>query len=105
MAASSLRLVEIGMVFDLVGDDRLGRQPHRLGERGDREVRDADMARQAAALGVAERAHALADGNGGIGPVDEQKVDLSRARAASDSPRPIVCSGAVAKRVAAAPWW
>ena len=34
------------------------------------------MSRQAPSLGFAERGHALADCNGRVGPVDEQKVDV-----------------------------
>ena len=51
------RLVEIGVVLALVGDERLARQRHRLVEQRDREVGDADMAGEpgALALGTAPR--------------------------------------------------
>ena len=79
------------MVLDLVDDDRLARQAHRLVEQRDREVGYADVARQAAALRVSQRPQALRQRNGGIGPMQKQEGPSQRRAAASDSPSTDFC--------------
>src|SRR4029079_2142830 len=51
------------------------RRGYRLVEQRNREVRDADVARQAAALGVTQRPHSLRNPHRWIGPMNECQVE------------------------------
>ena len=69
-------LRQIGVVLDLVGDQRFRTDPHRLVEHGDGEIRHSDMARQPAALGLGERAERLRKQHFRLRPVHQQEVDI-----------------------------
>ena len=58
-------LVQPGMMLDLIGHDRLIGDRHGLFQKLGREVRNADMAREAATLRIAEGKHLLAERTGG----------------------------------------
>src|SRR5258708_34694099 len=69
------RLVEIGMALDLVGDELRLRKFYRLIDQCDREVRDADVAREPPLLRVVERADGFLERHRSIWPVQKQKLD------------------------------
>jgi hypothetical protein len=74
-------LVEMRVIFALVGDERLGGELHRLLDHGGREIGDADMARHAATLCERQALQAVAKRDLVVGPVDQQQVDLVEAKA------------------------
>ena len=73
-------LIEIGMTFDLVADQRLRREPVRLLDHGHSEIRNADMPRQPVTLDLAQPAERLRERDLRIGPVQQQQVDLALAQ-------------------------
>ena len=54
-----LRLVEIGMILRLQGDQRFGTERDRLVEQRDVEIGDADVAGKPGPLGLGQRRHGL----------------------------------------------
>src|ERR1700751_472883 len=67
-----LRLVEKGMAFDLIADQRLGRKLGGFLEKLDREIRHADVAGEPVALDLAQRAERVGKRNLWIGPMEQQ---------------------------------
>ena len=72
-----LRLIQIGMILGLQGQQRLGAEMNRLVEQRGGEVGDADMARLALPFGLGQRRHGLAQRNVRVGPMNEQQVDAT----------------------------
>src|SRR5262249_21396195 len=75
-----LGLVQKWMTFDLVADQRFAGQPHSLFDEFNCEIRNPDMARQAVALDLAERAERVAEWNLRIGPMQQQQVYSGQAQ-------------------------
>ena len=75
---SHLRLIHVGVPFDLVGHHVLGRQQlHRLPEL-DGEVRQRDVPRAAFALHTAQRADRVGERNARVRPAHQQEIDLGK---------------------------
>ena len=75
--ASTILVVSmIRMAFALQVDQRLRAERDRLVEQRDVEIRHADVAREAVALGLGERAHGSFSGICGVRPVHQQQVDI-----------------------------
>src|SRR6516225_10031289 len=75
-----LGLVQERMTFDLVADQGFARQSHGLFDEFNCEIRNADMACQAVALDLAERAERAAEWNLRIGPMQQQQVHFAQAQ-------------------------
>src|SRR5215468_2549863 len=73
--AEDLGLIEVGMHFELLVDQRLLGEPRRLVEQRDVEVGDADMLRLALALDLVEERDRLAERHARARPVDQQEID------------------------------
>ncbi|MNS69628.1 hypothetical protein D3C72_1029450 [compost metagenome] len=79
MAARRLqhhRLVEIGVVFDLVGHDRSLGKLHRLGHQRRIEVGDADMAHLAGLPHLVQRSDLFGKRDRVVRPMQQQQVDI-----------------------------
>ena len=66
------------MHLELVADQRLGRQRHRLVEQRDVEIRHADVARHAGLLDLAQRAERFGQRHLRVRPVQQQEIDLGQ---------------------------
>ncbi len=65
-----------GMVFDLIAQ-QIGAVPFdRFLQQCDGEVADADVARLALGLDLGQRLQAVAERDLGVGPVDQQQIDM-----------------------------
>ena len=64
------------MVFDLLRGERLGGQPPGFRHEQAGEVGQADVPRQSVALDAVQRANGLGERDRGVGPVQQQHVDL-----------------------------
>ena len=71
------RLVEKGMALDLIAHQRFARRRQCLVDVRHGEVGDADMACQAVALDLAQRADGVGQRDLRIGPVQQQQIDLA----------------------------
>ena len=70
------RLVEIGMIFDLVGDERQFAQRCRLAHQRLIEVRDADMAHLPCLGHLVQRADLLGKRHCSVRPMKKQEIDV-----------------------------
>ena len=70
------RLIEPGMIFALVGDDRLARDGERLFEQRDGKIRHADVACETACARLAQRLDRFFQRNVAVRPVDQQEIEL-----------------------------
>ena len=75
-ASTIFVVIDIRVAFALQIDQRLRAERDRLVEQRDIEIRHADVARKAVALGLGERAHGFLERDGGVRPVHQQQVDI-----------------------------
>jgi hypothetical protein len=70
----NLTLADIGMIFNLAGEQRLGALSHGLVEQSDSEVRHTNILRQPLAPGLGQRAKRLLQRHIGLRPVNQQLI-------------------------------
>jgi hypothetical protein len=75
-----LGLVEIGMILDLVADQRFRTYRHRRLDQGDGEIGHADMPRQPLLFDPRQRAERFDQRHLRVRPVQQQQIDLGQAQ-------------------------
>ncbi len=78
--SKQLILPQIGVIIDLVGDQRLGAQMNGLVEQRQGEIGNADMARQTLALGLGQRAQRFSQWHARLRPMNQQQVNMVEAQ-------------------------
>src|SRR5579859_3967074 len=68
------------MAFDLVADQGLARRRQRLLDQRECEIRHADVAGEAVALDLAQRADGFGKRYLRVGPVQQEEIDLAQAQ-------------------------
>src|SRR5438477_4229847 len=69
-------LINVGMVFHLIGYERTGAKREGLGKQGGRVVAQADMANLASLARLIQSADLIGQRNIVVRPVKEEKVDI-----------------------------
>ena len=69
-----------GMVLDLIAEQIGAMLFNRFPKQSDREVADADVTRLARSLDFGQRLETVAKRDLGIGPVDQQQIDMIGAQ-------------------------
>ena len=70
------RLVQIGMIFELIGDERNGRETGRLVEQSPIEIADAYMTDFARSHGLIEQTYLLGERHTVVRPMQQQEIDI-----------------------------
>src|SRR4029078_7173876 len=75
------RLIDERMNLDLVAEQRLGAQIHRLLQQSTMKIRYPDMPGESGAFHLAKRADRLRERNPRTGAMQRQQIDFARAQA------------------------